>query len=990
MKKTTVIFIILLLSLSIAGIMTFRLTMSTFGGFFEDSPMLANLFAVASSDPDKGIYVIDSGKRGLKKVDREGRYDNLILDSSDELFSLTDKKEQYNNYIINDLDVDSEGNLYILRSYLNMGDLVVQKEQIWKYRPDDWKAPTLVHEQKYEDNQALIRSGKITSLTCRQDGLYFFFVDNQEVTLKRIGTDNRVNPLFTFPIPDGRSIHEITGYMPGWIYYTTELGELYRVDSRGESQTVPAELTSNTKKRSAIPQFLHLRNDADGNGFLYYIMPNENALYRISISHPEQRQVVFSGAMLPSPPPEGAWLINDYAVTDHEIIVATNDKPNNKTSRSDSSEDKLYLIDGQGSVKMISTFNPAAKEWVDQGTVLLLCMVVILMMAYTTYFAYLHILNRRLNIMIKQSLVSVVVFAIVVVGVGIVMRGQLEKYNPNITEEMKMLAQSGARFIEGDALQRIEQSRDCKGADYLKIQKSLHDLTIDEQIGYFSSLYQFAGGKLYPVIVGNDPDISLFQPVMALLGDGQYPASMKKCAQGSPIETATVQSDLGRWGAAFAPVKNSQGQVVGVFEVGRQSHGFEMKREAMISSIRENVFTSMTALFVAFMMVTLLLQRRIRQLRDSVHALEASHGTVATEVSVTSTDELGDLGRQFNHMARQIQMTIQHVTALKEAYSRFFPEHYLKALNKEITELKLGDNRELDQTVIMVSNLRRFQEQIKGKSSDYIFQYANLFFMQVGEVIQQQGGVICEYLESGVFVLFEGDVDGALDAAIEMVQRVRAGNRDAASLIAVASDEASDVDRNGVSPLENRNPAMNMKAGIALHYGQVKLGIMGTVTEGEKERDKKAERLEGNILSPDVTLSMLMDKLAEVIDVSILTTAAFIGELKNPDQYQFRSIGKLRFRGWERAVEMVDVYDSDSEYQKRRKGASQNMFNDAIRCYQNGGFAVARQGFLEVIRQNPEDKVAQLYFFQCDRYIAAGGVSDDWDGALNVTEAENG
>jgi adenylate cyclase len=88
--------------------------------------------------------------------------------------------------------------------------------------------------------------------------------------------------------------------------------------------------------------------------------------------------------------------------------------------------------------------------------------------------------------------------------------------------------------------------------------------------------------------------------------------------------------------------------------------------------------------------------------------------------------------------------------------------------------------------------------------------------------------------------------------------------------------------------------------------------------------------------------------------------------------------------GMSEPVHLYDVYQGDPDTIRLLKDRTKALFEEAVMLYQVGRFYDAREAFLMVIKQNRQDKAAQLYFYLCDEYFQ-NGTTKDWNGTLSVS-----
>nr|WP_243735003.1 adenylate/guanylate cyclase domain-containing protein [Paenibacillus turpanensis] len=346
--------------------------------------------------------------------------------------------------------------------------------------------------------------------------------------------------------------------------------------------------------------------------------------------------------------------------------------------------------------------------------------------------------------------------------------------------------------------------------------------------------------------------------------------------------------------------------------------------------------------------MTYILLSSITKLRNSV--AEIAKGNWDAIVTIRTRDEVSELGDSINFMAGEIRDNINKLEKLSQAYYRFVPQQVLQLLGKKtILDVQLGDQVE-DTMCTMVCNIRNFYLLSKQLSPEQNFNFVNSFLKRFGPYVREHQGIVNNYLGPGFLALFPEQGDGALTACIEIRRELSSYNQHRGN--------------SGYEPVD---------LGIGLHKGPLRLGIIG-----------EEQRLENNIISEHVNLSATLERLSAPLGACILITESVIQSLTHPAAFQYRSLGMIWSEGLLEPLQLYDVYQGDPETIRSLKEATKMQFEKAVMLYQRGRFFDAREAFLSVIKQNRQDKAAQLYFYVCDQYFQSG-TSTEWNGTLFVS-----
>jgi adenylate cyclase len=140
--------------------------------------------------------------------------------------------------------------------------------------------------------------------------------------------------------------------------------------------------------------------------------------------------------------------------------------------------------------------------------------------------------------------------------------------------------------------------------------------------------------------------------------------------------------------------------------------------------------------------------------------------------------------------------------------------------------------------------------------------------------VQQHGGEVVEIMGDGVLAIFKEDPEhGATEACN--------------SALAAASA--------GLAALAERNrkyPSAPLQAGVALHYGTVSYGNIGS-----------GNRLDFTVIGPDVNLTARIERLCRELDRSLIMSEAFADTLHKP----MWEIGHFELRGFAKMQRLFEL-----------------------------------------------------------------------------------
>jgi len=279
-----------------------------------------------------------------------------------------------------------------------------------------------------------------------------------------------------------------------------------------------------------------------------------------------------------------------------------------------------------------------------------------------------------------------------------------------------------------------------------------------------------------------------------------------------------------------------------------------------------------------------------------------------------------------------LELSLDAELEIAEATSRFVPNEFLAFLGCDsIVDIKLGEAVELEMSVLF-SDIRDFTTLSEQMTPTENFKFINSYLSRMEPLIVENQGFIDKYIGDAIMALFSEGADDAVKAGIAMLQTLAEYNRDRVSL--------------GYVPVE---------IGVGINTGSLILGIVGGKS-----------RMDGTVISDAVNLASRIESLTKNYGVSLLITQQTFDRLTNPGDYAIRVIDKVQVKGKSEWVTVYEVFDADLAEVKAGKLATLELFTEALSLYNMKSFRQAAGLFADCLRQNPEDKVARIYWERCN------------------------
>lgn len=886
---------------------------------FKTSEQYLNI-SHAMMDEQGALYTIVDSKKFLQKSDSSGK---LIYSISSEAGSNTDQV-----YMFNDLTTDASGTAYVLLTILDDYGLKVTGEQILKISPDG-KQRSVLYSEQYEPSDLLIRVGKLQNLFIDGSELYFYSKQRHAATLLSIDVNSSLlqypNQVSQVELPSNQILKEVVGNPYSPTIYTTKQGFLF---SQKGSQTLQLFPTS-----EAITLNFPVEIEIAKTQQIYYLDQHAEAVMSLpsqdKLGEPKQ---VITLEQLKRQYDSVEWSsFTDLSLDHGHIVIST--------------LEQVIELDLDGNIlRIIDGYHYSKSHMLQRIGFWMIVLLLVYLFIYMVRFVYVYMMKRKVYLLMKQLLFILPVLLICMAWLSYTVYQSVSMEKKQDTyKQLKILAANGKYLVDGDDLEQLTSPRDYRNNAFVTVKQRLNEvfsLSGDDRDGLYNTIYRYMDGKLY-IVMDDDDSTTMFTPFeitednLIVLEKGELTLGEWKDA-------------TGEWMFALGPIYNRTGEIVGIYETGKDMTGVIRSNMRLLGQVLEVSIWIGLVLAIVITIMTVYFLSSIRKLRRSVNQIASGEWNV--NVKITTRDEVEELGDRFNMMAGAIKKYVLEVTKLSNAYFRFVPQQFLKVLGKNnMSEVRLGEQQTRNMT-ILVCHMRGFNEMSATLSTADNFVFINSFLKQFGPIIREHGGFISRYLGPGMLTMFPNDTTHSLMAAYHIRRALADYNEERAA----AGQSEIDI-------------------GMAIHAGDVMLGIIG-----------EEQRLEGSVVSNHVQLTIDLERLSEKLGVAVLLTAQARQQIDLVRTEHCRNLGLIQLGLDAPPVQLYDWYEGDAKHIRELKAETKKQFEASVEAYQNGRFYDAREGFVGVVKRNRYDLVAKLYFFASDANYQAG-VQLNWNTALKIS-----
>lgn len=266
-------------------------------------------------------------------------------------------------------------------------------------------------------------------------------------------------------------------------------------------------------------------------------------------------------------------------------------------------------------------------------------------------------------------------------------------------------------------------------------------------------------------------------------------------------------------------------------------------------------------------------------------------------------------------------------------FEKFVPKEFLFHLRKEeISSITLGDQITMEMA-ILIADIRGFTRLSEKLSSKETFEFVNEYLSYVTSVIRKNNGFIDKYLGDGFISLFPCSAENALNAAIEIQNKIKDFN----------------------TIIENRNWEP-IRVGIGIHYGKVMLGVIGD-----------SERMETTVISDIVNTCSRLEKLNKDFGTDIIISSQVLKKISNKNNFKFRYLGTTILRGKSIPVKIFELYNHYDSKLIETIDTTKELFYNAIRMFAKNKIQKSIELIEKVIVINPYDQPARYYYYLCKK-----------------------
>ncbi|MCX7998387.1 MAG: adenylate/guanylate cyclase domain-containing protein, partial [Leptospiraceae bacterium] len=237
---------------------------------------------------------------------------------------------------------------------------------------------------------------------------------------------------------------------------------------------------------------------------------------------------------------------------------------------------------------------------------------------------------------------------------------------------------------------------------------------------------------------------------------------------------------------------------------------------------------------------------------------------------------LGFMGYLIGLKQKSLEDSKRRIEELYEITEKFYPVKFLQFLKKGTSFVTLGDNLEIEATILF-TDIRDFTKLSEKLSPKEVMDFMNEYLAVCVPIIEKHGGIIDKFIGDSIMVVYPTIPEEALDSVIEMKKALDIYN-------------------------EQRllSGKQLIRTGFGLHYGKLALGTIGT-----------EQRMQTTVFGDAVNLASRVESLTKEFKIWVLMTGDFAIKVANANRFHIREIDIAKVRGKAQSVPVYECYDID-------------------------------------------------------------------------------
>ncbi|MCL5958259.1 MAG: diguanylate cyclase, partial [Chloroflexi bacterium] len=370
-------------------------------------------------------------------------------------------------------------------------------------------------------------------------------------------------------------------------------------------------------------------------------------------------------------------------------------------------------------------------------------------------------LSIRVTLALGFSLAAIVLVGLV--GLYIFEQGRAAAQE-ELHGKLAAVAASVAVSVDAEAHQRIQALPDESSPDYVQLKSYLQAIrAANPDIRHVYTMVPSSDPNIWRFVVDAESNPETMSHV------GEYDVSRSPeipAALHGPVADQAITTDKwGQWLSGYAPIRNRDGQAIGIVGVDMSAETVTAKETGLRNSL---IFSLLAAAAVAAALGTLLAHYFARPIRALAKVTErVAQGDLQVSAETRRRDELGDLAHRFNHMVQRLResqeslLELANTDALTDLVNH---RHGQELLARELVRA-LRSKHPLGVVMLDVDNFKLFNDSYGHLHGDQVLKSVAALLTRATrstDIVARYGG------DEFILVLPETDSSG-VDKTIKRI-----------------------------------------------------------------------------------------------------------------------------------------------------------------------------------------------------------------------------
>jgi class 3 adenylate cyclase len=285
--------------------------------------------------------------------------------------------------------------------------------------------------------------------------------------------------------------------------------------------------------------------------------------------------------------------------------------------------------------------------------------------------------------------------------------------------------------------------------------------------------------------------------------------------------------------------------------------------QSPLETVMIDRFVLFVGMIISIYLITRAFTRPIDILLKAIS--KVSDGDYTTQAAIVTSDEIGVLTREFNHMVKGLKE--------KEVIRDTFGKYVTKDVANFILQNHINLEGEVRECTILVTDIANYTTISESLSPSEIVKMLNEYFSELVEIIQKNKGVVNKYIGDSIFAIFNvplNDPEHSLNA-------IRAS-----------------IEIQTITKSKTFGNHKILETRIGVNTGEVVAGNIGS-----------HDRIEYTVIGDEVNIASRLEQLNKEYGIKIL-----LGEktyIQVAKEFNCKEIGTVQLKGKEKSIKVYEI-----------------------------------------------------------------------------------